>query len=261
MPGLLAHVGSNDYHGAFYDTGYFRNSPEKQRQREYVLDFILKNTRSDQMTKLLSLPGMSWSFENMMIAARVRTHLICLESSATIFHATKRVMPGNPDSHKHWYTKLQDRTIHYGNATIYYSRISRYLRTNKKHKKARSNRILLMDSATFMSMLVTDFGATMDERLDFRDRFYLRNAVWLDFTSNLCKSVERTLENLLFCLTPKRDKKPVVVTILNGRDSCKSVDARISRMMDIQPALEYQDHQVIRGKGGCSMLTTCFTAI
>jgi hypothetical protein len=104
-------------------------------------------------------------------------------------------------------------------------------------------------------MLTTDYGATIEQRKEFYEKFYKRTAVWLDFTSTLCTSVELTLRGLPLCLMP--DAKPVVITVLNGRDAFKGVETRVRRMVEVQPAFQVRDYWTYIGKGGVSMLTVC----
>ena len=265
--GLLDAVGRNYHDGEFYSNEYWRTSSEKQKERERVLEFILNNSNECRV-KLLSFPGMSWQFENML-RSETETgipHLICLEKNISLYHRTKHLIPGKrKKSYSNRWNGFRERTFEYGRATCLYSRVASHQITRRRtgQKKWVSNKLLLMDSSAFMSMLCTDYGATHNQKIDLNNRFYSRTAVWLDFTSNLCAAVEETIRNILFCLeSPSRKhNKPVVITILNGRDNLKGEDQRIERIIKLQPAFEYQDHWAFKGKGGTSMLTMCFTAL
>jgi hypothetical protein len=274
---VLEHIGKSDLRSTYWDEGYHRSDP-KQQERERVLEFILDASRQlpeHYPIRLLSMPGLSWNFERMLLAEKEGSHLVALEKSNTIYKRARAFMPFIPSLEFGRYTKLtkqssrywigsdynyllNDRELTYGSGQIIYTRgrASRHL----GNCTDRSHRFLLMDTATYASMLATDYGATLQEKQGFNIRFNLRNAVWLDYTSPLCHSVEETLKNLLFCLEPSGYKKPIIVTVLNARDGFHGDEQRVGRLLKLQPALEYVKHWTYTGKGGVSMLTACFVA-
>ena len=119
----------------------------------------------------------------------------------------------------------------------------------------------MLSAEAYMTMMFTDYGATRTEKEDFGKRFYNRDAVWLDFTSFLCRSVEEVIKHLPFCLATTRKEKPVVLTLLNARDSYHGSDSRVARIVELQPAFKYENHWTYTGKNGSSMVTVCGTIV
>lgn len=263
---LSGQVGRSDVRTTFWDQSEYHRDPIKQQQRERILQYMAGFLHFDGVVRLLSFPGESWLFERMFIEKRP-TQCVGLEKSATIYHRSRRVIPGAANSYGNTYSRLIQKTMPYGRSTIEYSRVKRsntrgrYNKENENIKTAiRSNRLLLMDAETYTSLLFEDHGAPKKHIRDWVVRFCQRDAVWLDYTCQICPTVERTLAKLPAALAPEARQKPIVITVMNGRDGLSGVEARISRLMSAQPALIYQKHWTYIGKGGVSMLNACFSA-
>lgn len=258
--------GLGAYDGGAYHVGaYGLQSDEKQAEREKVLDFILSHTDQFRI-KLLSMPGASWAFENMLLRERPQSQLVAIERSVSTFHRSRGLIPGirgsvNSDVHN-----LQDRHYKFGTATLMYSRVTIHEQHEKNHprwgncghKGWRSNRFVLISADAYMTMLATDYGASMVQKNDFHSRFYCRNAVWLDFTSQLCAPTEEAIRHMPMCLNALNLlPKPVVITVRNGRDAYRGTKERIARIQEIQPGLQILKHWTYTGKNTSSMLTVC----
>jgi len=259
-------LGRSDYKGRYHDNAYGLQSQDKQAERDRGLDYLLGWYGADDCVKLLSLPGLDWTFERQLLAVRRYSQFVGLEHSYSAYMRSRRAIPG-VDKARSWDQRtrketgisqdqaaLSDRSMTFGRGEFVYSR--RSARVENSNRGVRANRLLYMKSDTYATMLTTDYGATMQERKAFSDKFYFRNAAWLDFTSQFCESVRTTLANLHFCMAVGRPK-PVVVTMMNARDGVNGVDARISRIMACQPLFRYWDHWTYSGKNGTPMLTVC----
>jgi len=254
---VLAQVGRSDFHGTYHDSEYGR-SAAKEAERERVLEYILSH--GYERIRFLSMPGADWAFEHMLLDALPASQLVGLERSFSVYARARRAMPcggkakGAPPNLRH----LQDRVLQYGAGNVVYSRVrANVSASGLGPRSVRSNRLLLMASDVYASMMATDYGATMDQRKEFFEKFYRRDAAWLDFTSTLCPTVEETLRHLPLCMHPNDGGNPVVVTLRNGRDGCRGADARVDRITQIQPAFSVRDYWTYAGKNGSSMLTVC----
>lgn len=260
LAALIDSSGRSDVSGQYHADSYGLEAI-KQAEREKVLEHLMLWLCPHYPAKLLSMPGLSWAFENMLIAAHPKAQVIGIERSHTIYLRSRRLIPGVKHSELSEYTSLQHRFMRFGIGDFHYSRVTMHRKREGKGcgpKSYRSNRLLNMDVETYMSMLTTDYRATMAERQDFNSRFYMRNCVWLDFTSQLCGSVERALQNLLFCFDAQDKKpKPVAITIMNARDGIVGANNRVARILQLQPALIYDKHWTYVGKNGTPMLTFC----
>lgn len=248
---ICDHTGRNDFHGKYHHY-------DKTEERERVADFILRNCSALHRINLLSLPGVAWAFENIMLLHRPNMNCVGLERSVTAYMHARRAMPCHTKVKGE--TQRRRRQREFGHPQ---ERIRQYGSSHYQYMRADANtfsahRLLLMCASTFASMLITDYGQTAKERNDFYGRFCARNAVWLDFTSMLCAEVENTLRNLPLCLQSSREfGKPVVVTVLNARDEYHSEEERIARMVAVQPAFEYAEHWTYKGLNDAPMLTVC----
>lgn len=243
---VLSSVGRSDFLGAYRPSRH-GGVNEKFSQRERVLDFIIGNHSDGRKVKLLSFPGSGWVFEEMLLAERPGSQVVGLEHSFSVYAKSRLAMPFGRDS-------VQDRVMHYGSGTITYSRCGHALLAGRKRTN-RSHRLLLMDSATFTSVLATDYKATIEQKREFNSRFCGRTAVWLDFTGCIGKPVLDTLANLP--LTLELVRVPVCLTILNGRDKLRGADSRIASLIKAQPAFVPHMSWTYVGGGGSSMLTVC----
>lgn len=252
-------IGRSDFRGAYHGGDYAR-SGVKQTERERVLDYVLRVAREREDTpfiKLLSLPGLDWTFEQMMLREHPRTQIVGLEHSFSVFARARRAMPRGPLDRGAEGRHLQDRSLAYGSGSVTYSRIAANRPGSGKCGKrpTRSNRLLLMEFATYVTMLTTDYGATFHQKREFHEKFWGRNAAWLDFTGTLCSSLEESLRHLPLCFD--QGEHPLVLTFRNGRDLFQGVDARLRRLGTILPGFTIDDHWTYLGKAGGSMLTVC----
>lgn len=244
-----------------YDAGNY--SPDrhgfcarKQEDRERVLDFILSHHQSTHRLKLLSLPGVDWTFEHMLLARKPMSQVVGLERSFSVYARSRRAIPTPTRCPSESAMQLQDRVMSYGTGNIVYSRVAaNRLKDHGLKRSIRSHRLLLIEAATFASVLATDYRATKDEKKEFYERFGMRNAVWLDFTSSICSGVTETMRNLPLVLLS--DPVPVCITIRNGRDSNAGVAARIALLEKAQPLFKTERHWTYVGGGNSSMLTVC----
>jgi len=257
---ILDGIGRSDS-GNYHDGAYGTSSNTKQAEREKVLDFMLSTISNDRV-KLLSMPGESWAFEQMLLSARPQSQIVAVERSSTVYSKSRAAMPSIYGSIERESHRLQHRMYAMGSAEFEYSRVSMHLGSNGRRcgkKGTRSNRLVLMSIDAYMSMLVTDYRATMKEKADFHCRFYARNAVWLDFTSQLCAPVNDAIKNLHYCLYPDGRSKPVVITVRNGRDSFCGAQERVRKIEELQPLFKTSCYWTYTGKGSSSMLTVCGT--
>ena len=273
FPGLLETFGRSDVATRYHDSEYGLRSDVKSTERERVADFILSHFQPSERINLLSMPGESWAFEHHMLGRHPKTQIVGVEKSATIYHRSRLAMPGRDYGSD--ILELQTRQFTYGSATIDYSRTmacrpKRFDGDNEGNRKAaykkgwtglsanaRAHRLAMMDAATFVTMLMTDYGASFDEKSNFFKRFHNRNAMWLDFTSQLCKGTEEVISNLHMAMTASYTDKPVVITLMNARDRLRGADKRVERILQLQPGLSYRNHWTYQGANGTPMLTFC----
>lgn len=258
-------LGRSDYAGTYHSESYGLESASKQSEREKVLAFILSFIQDQKSSlKLLSLPGLDWTFERMVLAEHKLSQFIGLEHSYSAFMRSRRAIPGvsrgfgiinKVKSITSDQAELSDRSFQFGHGNYTYSR--RSAREDGNRRGTRANRLLYMKADTYMTMLASDYGATMEEKKAFNYKFFSRNAVWLDFTSQFCNSVKTCLEYLPMCIEATTHEKPVVLTVMNARDSVSGVGNRIERILAVQPAFLYKDHWTYAGKNGTPMLTIC----
>jgi hypothetical protein len=263
----LQHAGRADVATRYYK-GRHARSAVKQEQRQKVADFILAHLSPspEQYVYCLSMPGEGWAFENILMAAHPRCQFVGIERSATVFANSRRAIPRGRLDRANDFTGLEDREITYGRARISYSRVTASRRTKitkggkVKHEGrllSRSNRLLLCDMSAYLTMLVTDYGATMDEKKQFHAKFCKRNAAWLDFCGPLCASTEEAISSMHFALSTSQRVIPVAITLMNCRDAYRSAEQRVARITKIQPGFRPVEHWTYVGGGGVSMLTVC----
>lgn len=249
---LIAGLGRSDYIGTYHSDSYGQ-SDEKHEQRVKVASHILSFFPDERghSIKLLSFPGVNWAFENMLMLERPRCNFLGLEHSRTVYLKSKSSMPfplmnewHKADSH------VQDRTMKYGNGYITYSRRRS---SDSNGRGLRSHRLLLMDAETFVTVMHTNYGASIQEKKAFFQRFFQRNSAWLDFTGPLTEKVENILKHMPMVFGG--GDNPLVLTILNGRDRFHGIHERLARIQEIQPAFVITGHDAYTGKGGVSMLT------
>jgi hypothetical protein len=252
---LAASVGRSDFIGQ-YRTDRHGKTAVKFSEREKVLRFLLENRNDCPRVKLLSMPGADWTFEQMLLRDQPMSQCVGIEKSFSVYSKSRTAMPWAACERDPIRKHLQDRSMRYGNSTIVYSRVASKLSDpNKRKRSVRSHRLLLMDAATFCSVLATDYGATIDQKREFASRFGYRNAAWLDFTSNLCPSVLDAFGSLPTLLS--QGNVPVAITVLNGRDRFRGVANRIDALTAAQPLFKPMDFWTYAGGGGAPMLTVC----
>jgi hypothetical protein len=153
---------------------------------------------------------------------------------------------------------ISERVRKFGRAEYMYSRCGAKPLSGRETS---AHRLLCLSSSIYATMLLTDYGQSSRERDEFYARFCSRNAVWLDYTSQICAEVEETLRALPVCLAPNARKKPVVITILNARDSLHGAAARVAHIQRVQPALQVEEHWTYKGFNDAPMLTVCGTML
>lgn len=266
---VLAEAGRGDVSTNFWDSRRYEIDAVKQGEREKVAEFILRVAKGfpevHRTIQLLSLPGIGWMFENYL-RSLTSCQVVGLERSKTLYYQSRCFIPGVPLAAASIRHRLIEKSLPFGSGRITYSRVrcvnwgsQRYTSFNfKENRRVRSNRLLMMDAATYMNLFFDGYGATEKQREEFATRFYQRTAVWLDFTSQLCDSVEATVSKLPYCLDSSDFEKPVAITLMNARDRYHSADERVARLIKLQPLLKPVKHWTYVGKGGVSMLTACF---
>lgn len=248
---IVEHIGRSDSSGNYYHKQNDKFLNEKHEQRQLVLDFILPYFSSDDRIRLLSMPGKSWSFENLLLLQHPNTHLVGLEASKTIFLQAARALPGLS------WADYATRTCRFGNGQYMYSK--RWVSTKWNGSRATAcHRIIQMTASTFCNVLEADYHATVLDKRKFNTKFYYRNCAWLDFTSGFCAETEAAISKihwpLWFELTPK---KPIAITMMFGRDISGGIPGRIRRIAKLQPRYEHKKHWVYSGKNGTPMITLC----
>lgn len=249
--------------GTNYYTSTYSKGDVKFRQRALVLRFMTRYFVPNFKMSVLTLPGEDWLFEQMMLQQFPFCSFIGLEKSTAVFRKARLQIPRNALAYEFERDAVQDRDLTFGRSSIHYSRISNGFKTKGEHTSAitkanrRCNRLVLMDVHDFLRMLVEDHDATYEEKKKFVYRFYHKHAVWLDFTGPLTERVLNTVSNINLCLYPSIRLKPIVITVLNGRDTFKSKVDRIAAIQAALPGLTIKHAWTYRGAGGCSMLTVC----
>lgn len=256
--GLIDHIGRSDA-GNFHLGSYSYLAHIKQEERAKVAEFILGYFPGIG-PKILTMPGISWAFEIALINARPMTHVVGIENSATVYYRAARAMPmlclQRLHARNRDFAVMSERMRQYGRSSYTYARTT----ANQSSKKTRSaHRLLLMKMSTFASMLVSDYGQTKQQIVDFHHRFCSRTAAWLDFTGSISKEIENSLRFLPFCLEAPHisSAKPVVITLFNGHDHFRGVEQRIAHLVQAQPLFKPIKHWTYAGKNGSSMLTVC----
>lgn len=238
-------LGRSDYLGNFHEDSYELESLEKSDQRRKVLSYILQFFQSSGThLRPLTMPGQYWYFEHLLNVAHPNNQFVCLERSLTVFNRSLHSMVN-------CHTDLRRRWKDYGSGGYH------YISTCGQSVKARRNCYLNMSASDYLSMLATDYGATLEQKSVFHHKFCRRNAVWLDFTSGLCDETDRAIFNLHFCLDPSPQVKPVVITLMYGRDISGFEQGRIEHIKKLQPLFHYEDHWTYIGKNGTPMITIC----
>lgn len=243
---LLGGIGRSDIVGKFHGGDYELESPVKSDERRKVLEFFTEFFNPSQHLRALTLPGQYWYFEHLLNLAHPNNQLVCLERSRTVFNRSVH-------SIVNCHLDLRRRWKDYGSGGYH------YVSTCGQAPSARRHCYLNMSSADYVSMLVTDYCATMEQKKVFNHKFCRRNAIWLDFTSCFCEETETTISHLNFCLDSSPNLKPVVITMMYGRDIGGHEQGRIDHIQKLQPLFQYQNHWTYTGKNGTAMITICGT--
>lgn len=250
----------------YHQNSNYSKSDVKFRQRALILRFFEKYF-PEHMTRphVLTLPGKEWLFEQMLLERWPEATLLGVERSGAVHNVSRSYIPRNALAYLNYHDNVQDRTFQYGTAQIQYSRISNGLdvlgEAKRPSARRRSNRLLLMDVNDFLTLPMDDYKATAEQKRGFLKKFYLKHAVWLDYTGTLNDKVLRALSCLQFCLSNNPVEKPVAITVLNGRDRYKSKEARVAAIQAAQPGLTIRRVWTYEGANGSSMLTVCGTMI
>ena len=234
--------------GRFHDDDYERTSVEKQEQRQRIADFILGHFDECRWLYLLSMPGRHWIFENLIRSCHPRTQFVGIERSATTFARSAPAMVSSVNN------ALAIRSVDFAGGSFEYARTPAFPQMPGRGT-ARSHRLLLMQSDVYATALAGDFKATRKQRTKFNNKFYSRNAAWLDFTSGFCSQFERTVSNLHRCMS--HADAPVALTFMYGRDIAGQELGRVTRICELQPRFLPSDYWLYRGKGRTSMMTVC----
>ena len=251
----------------YYSSDYSK-SDVKFRQRELILRFFRRYFVENFKMSVLTLPGEHWLFEQMMLKCFPYCSFTGLERSSPIYHRSRLHIPRNALAYVFDRDEVQDRVFNFGRSNIIYSRLSNglYFDGYKASKRPgtpitsqnrRSNRLVLMDVHDFLSLLTEDHHASMVEKRRFVERFYRKHAVWLDFTGPLTERNLETISKVGLCLYPSIRLKPIVFTVLNGRDRFTSKQQRIDAIKQKLPQMTIKHSWTYRGAGNVSMLTVC----
>lgn len=243
----------------YYKQGYDKGDV-KFRQRALVMRFMEKHLGEMQIPTFLTLPGESWLFELMVLQRWPNASFVGVEKSASTYARSRLHIPRNALAMYHKRDEVQDREFEYGRSSITYSRISNGQHDNgysAVSARRRSNRLVLMDVNNYLMMIAEDHGATLAQKRAFVYKFIHKHAVWLDYTGPLTAKTLAGIGHLHMCLADTRFLKPVVITVLNGRDKYKSKEERVAAIKAAQPNLDVRRVWTYKGAGGCSMLTVC----
>lgn len=249
----------------YYNNNYNKGDI-KFRQRALVMRFMEKYLGDMSNPTFLTLPGESWLFEMMMLQRWPTATFVGVEKSASTYARSRLSIPRNALAMYHNRDEIQDREMAYGRSSITYSRLSNGITNNGRAaanggQRRRANRLVLMDINDYLSMITEDHGASLDEKRRWGMRFLLKHGMWLDYTGTLTPKTLKAISHLHMCVASTRFLKPVVITVLNGRDKFKSKEERVAAIKAAQPGLDIRRVWTYKGAGGCSMLTVCGTMI
>lgn len=176
--------------------------PQKQTQRDLVFEHLAPHLPGRKQ-RLLSLPGMSWSFEKRFLAAfpSPDTRVVGIEWNVRTFERSVPYMPrvGN------WERALFDPITLSNRACI-----TRWT-TRQAHW-------LFIHASSFLN-LGRSLKDSKLQRKKWARRFKSFTAVWLDFPSPLCEETLSAMENLASCLHRYANNAPIAITLLRGRES------------------------------------------
>lgn len=242
-----------------YHASDYTISDTKANERRRVAQFILDYSVGD-FVWLLSMPGADWYFERLLQSLTAKpVQIVGIEENYAVYAQACRCMPeGYVDGAPRTEMQAQQRELHLGRARYNYCRTG-FIRNRKGkgRRDVRSHRLLMMPVESYACMALSDFGATMDDKRRFADKFMHRTAAWLDFTGPLCGRTISAISNLHFCMMADGKKKPVAITVMGCRDAFHSTADRVAAIKAAQPALSVVDAWTYVGKGGVSMLTVC----
>lgn len=242
-----------------YHVSDYTISDTKSNERRRVAEFILRHDLGDFIW-LLSMPGADWYFERLLQSMTPKqVQIVGIEENYAVYAQACRSMPeGDCDGTPRTEMQAQQRELYLGRARYNYCRTG-FMRNRKGkgRRDIRSHRLLLIPAESYATMALSDFGATMDDKRRFADKFMHRTAAWLDFTGPLCGRTIAAISNLHFCMMANGEKKPAAITVMGCRDTFHSTEQRVAAIKAAQPALDIVDAWTYVGKGGVSMLTVC----
>ncbi len=185
----------------------------KEDQRQSVLKFLLSHHHQEEFC-LLSLPDEKWTFERLVECSVEKSRFLGLQWSWMHLERGLSWMPGGR-------TNLFEEEIQIGKIRGYY---------NDK------SRIVFCHASGFISLSGLDVrgyergnggkGTNKDKRYRFNKKYRRNTAVWLDFTSQICTEIDRTMGRLGYWLA-LRDEVPVCISFLAARDNMNSDDQRV----------------------------------
>lgn len=242
-------LGRSDRATRYYADEYERTSNEKAGQRRKVADFLLSHFRPNEIVYLLTLPGEFWFMEAYVLRQHRLAQIVGLERSETTFSRSLKCMPNAHD-------ELLRRQVRFGSGTFEYA-CSPAMPHIHDRNTAHSHRHLRMSSQTYVGVRHDAYDANCGERKSFANKFYRRNAIWLDFTSGFCAGVDETVAGLTRVLHEHWPQCPVSLTFMYGRDIGGKELGRIDHLRRIQPAFLPQSYWIYAGKNGTPMMTVC----
>lgn len=229
-------------------------SNQKFDEREKVLEFMLGHFSPGETFRPLTLPSLNWRFENMALMRHEGPcHFVGVERSVSIFHKAKHRMPKQGNG----IYSLAHHTHTMGSADFEYSRARARWGCKRKNGSDQNHRYLNLGLSDYFSMLSETYGASWQERKKYCFKFMRRNAAWLDFTSMFCREVDRSLALFPICLDSNPNPKPLVVTVMFGRDMAGGESARVKRVESLVHGYRHCKQWSYRGKSGTRMLTIC----
>lgn len=173
------------------------NDPAKQECRDRVVKYIISNHVSGG-ARILSLPSSRWQFERQFYEVYGRCSFIGLERESRIFHKSIPWMPGS-----------------LGRRMIYELKYQAGLKVLCAENLC--CKLLNIDCVDFLRLRRTDL-MTKEERASWTTKFRRWSAIWLDFTSMLCREVEICLGEISGGIDPTLSQIPVVITLMKGRE-------------------------------------------
>lgn len=182
---------------------------EKEDQREKVFGHLCQANR----VRLLSLPDEKWTFERLVDSRKIESRFIGIQWSWMHVERGCPWMPGESVP-----TYFADRNK-CGQFAGY--------ETNRA-------RIVFGHASGFMGLTATEmFGrGCKGTRKAFSAQYRTSNAVWLDFTSQLCTEIEGACRRLHAFLDADVESVPVCISFMAARDDFQHDKDRVSQLLN-----------------------------